>query len=163
MKTEPLNYRQVVCECPKSHLLGTIRECGVHRRLSGDALRDNREFHGQCRDVVPRLTLKPPRASGALSAFHARHAGYRGGGVRGGYPTPLRYHPGGVGASCEVRAATRDPLGVSVLSSLSSAGPEARHREGVAGRVTIQTLASADPAISSLVAGDVETCRLPFR
>jgi hypothetical protein len=33
----------------------------------------------------------------------------------------------------------------------------------VAGRVTIQTLASADPAISSLVAGDVEACRLPFR
>jgi hypothetical protein len=33
----------------------------------------------------------------------------------------------------------------------------------VAGRVTIQTLASADPAISSLVAGDVEVCRLPFR
>lgn len=42
MKTEPLNYRQVVCECPKSHLLGTIVETQTGLWRGGVPLRGGR-------------------------------------------------------------------------------------------------------------------------
>jgi hypothetical protein len=42
MKTEPLNYLLVICECPKSHLLGTIMETRTGLWWGALPLRDGR-------------------------------------------------------------------------------------------------------------------------
>lgn len=43
MKSEPLNYRELICKCPKGHLLGTITQTRTGVWWGARPLRDGRQ------------------------------------------------------------------------------------------------------------------------